>query len=190
MVKPIIPLARLQKDELVALGFNNHTCHYTPRDTTSDKHVIKISRFYSGTPEKCIIFLDLSEEPCRTKYTTGPPIHKCMEGVLKGDAKAEFLQQANLVGSRIVANFTRVMTTMTEHVFPTYSYCDQRQYMQRYLRKPYDMKVRSFITRLIQLNTYLSYFPSDRPDQLVTFLLMMISRRCYTTLRQIRTKNS
>jgi len=32
------------------------------------------------------------------------------------------------------------------------------------------MKVRSFTTRLIQLNTYLPYFPPDRPGQLVTSL--------------------
>ena len=30
------------------------------------------------------------------------------------------------------------------------------------------MKVQSFTTRLIQLNTYLLYFPPDRPGQLVT----------------------
>ena len=32
------------------------------------------------------------------------------------------------------------------------------------------MKVRSFTTRLIQLNMYLQYFPPDRPGQLVTSL--------------------
>ena len=31
---------------------------------------------------------------------------------------------------------------MTVHIFRTYTYCDQRWYMQRYLRKPYEMKVR------------------------------------------------
>ena len=102
--------------------------------------------------------------------TTGPPMYECMERVLKGDAKAKFLQQANLVGSRAVANFAMVMVTMTLHVFLTYAYRDQRQYVQKYLRKPPDMKVRSFTTRLIQLNTYLPYFPSDRSCQLVTSL--------------------
>ena len=97
-------------------------------------------------------------------------MHKFMERVMKGDAKAEFLQQANLVGTRTVANFNTVMATMTVHVFPTYAYRDQRRYMQTYLKKPHEMKVRSFTTRLIQLNTYLPYFPPDRPGQLVTSL--------------------
>ena len=93
-----------------------------------------------------------------------------MERVLKGDTKAEFLQKANLVGSCTVAKFTMVMATMTVHVFHTYTDCDQTLYMQRYLRKPSDMKVQSLTTRLIQLNMHLPYFPPDCPGQLVTSL--------------------
>ena len=103
--------------------------------------------------------------------TTGPPMYECMEWVLNGDAKAEFPQQANLVGSCTVKNFTTIMATMTAHIFPAYTYRDQRQYMQRYLKKPPDMKVRSFTTKLIQLNTYLPYFPPGLPGQVVTSLV-------------------
>ena len=171
LVKPIIPLARPENNELDALEYIDHTRHNTPGDTTSGKYVIKIPRFDSGTPEEWIIFVDLVQKSLvGQNVTTGPPIYDCMERVLKGDAKAEFLQQANLVGTRTVANFTTVMATMTVHVFPTYAYRDQRRYMQRYLKKPHDMKVRSFTTRLIQLNTYLPYFPPDRPGQLVSSL--------------------
>ena len=53
--------------------------------------------------------------------TTGPSMYECMERVLKGDANAEFLQQANLVGICTVVNFTMVMATMTVHVFPAYA---------------------------------------------------------------------
>ena len=49
-----------------------------------------------------------------------------MERVLKGDAKDESLQQANLVGSCTVANFTLAMASMTVHIVPTYAYHDQR----------------------------------------------------------------
>ena len=59
-----------------------------------------------------------------------------MKKVLKDQAKAEFLQQANLVGSHRVTNFTTAMETITVHTFPTHAYCDKRQCMQRYLRKP------------------------------------------------------
>ena len=62
-------------------------------------------------------------------------MYECMERVLKDDAKAEFLQKANLEVSRTIANFTMVMATMTVHVFPTHAYRDHRRCMQRYLRK-------------------------------------------------------
>ena len=97
-------------------------------------------------------------------------MYKCMERVLKGHAKAEFLQKASLAGSHIVANFTTVMATMTVHIFPTYAYCDQSRNMQRYLRKPPHMKVLSLTTRLIQLNRCLPLFPPDRPGQVVISL--------------------
>ena len=87
----------------------------------------------SGTPEEWITFVDLVQKSLvGQNVTTGPPIYECMERVPKGDAKAEFLQQANLVGSCSVGNFTSVMATMTVHIYPTYAYCDQRLCMQRY----------------------------------------------------------
>ena len=64
LVKLIIPLARQEKDEREASEYIDHTSHNTPRNTTSEKHVIKIPRFDSGTPEEWIIFMD---EPCRTE---------------------------------------------------------------------------------------------------------------------------
>ena len=52
-------MARPKNYELDALEYIDHTCHNTPKDTTSGKYVIKISRFDSGTPEEWIIFEDL-----------------------------------------------------------------------------------------------------------------------------------
>ena len=59
---------------------------------------------------------------------------------------------------------------MTVHVFPAYAYCDHGQCMQKYLRKPPDMKVRPFTARLSMRNTYLRYFPLEQPGQLVVSL--------------------
>ena len=98
MVKPIIPLASPENDDLEASEYIDHMCHNTPRDNTSGKYIIKISRFDSGTPDEWIIFVDLVQKSLVGQNdTTGPPMYKCMERVLKGDTKAECLQQANLV---------------------------------------------------------------------------------------------
>ena len=56
---------------------------------------------------------------------------------------------------------------MTVHIFPVLAYQDQRQYIHRYLRKSKTMKVRTFTTRLIQLNNNLPYFPPDCAGQMV-----------------------
>ena len=162
MVNQIIPQERPEKNNLEPSEYIDHTCHNTPGDRTSGKDVIKIPRFDSGTPEEWIIFVDLVQKALvGQNVTTGPPMYKCMERVLKGDAKAEFTQQANLVGSCTVGNFTTVMATMTVHIFPVLAYQDQKRYMYRYLRKPKTMKVCTFTTRLIQLNNYLLHFPPD-----------------------------
>ena len=97
-------------------------------------------------------------------------MYECMEWVLKGDAKAEFTQQANLVGSCTMGNFITVMATMTVHIFPILAYQDQKQYMYRHLRKPKTIKVHTFTTRLVQLNNCLPYFPLDCVGQTVTAL--------------------
>ena len=93
-----------------------------------------------------------------------------MERVLKGDAKAEFTQRANLVGSCTVHNFTTVMATMSVHIFSVLAYQDQKWHMYKYVRKPKTMKVYTFTTRLIQLNNDLLYFPPDHIGQMVTTL--------------------
>ena len=91
-----------------------------------------------------------------------------MERVLKGDAKVEFTQQANLVRSCTGGNFTIVMATMTAHIFPVLAYQDQKRYMYR--RRPKAKKQRTSTTSLIQLNINLPYFPPDCVGQMVTAL--------------------
>ena len=77
--------------------------------------MIKIPRFETGTSEEWIIFVDLIQKSLvGQNFTTGPTMHKCMERVLKDNAKAGNLEQANFVGSCLVANFTKVMATITE----------------------------------------------------------------------------
>ena len=90
LFKPIILLARPEKDELNALEYIDHMCHNTPGDTTSGKYVIKISRFDSGSSEEWIILVNLVRKSLVGKnITTGLPMYKCMERILQGDAEAE-----------------------------------------------------------------------------------------------------
>ena len=99
--------------------------------------------------------------------TTGPPMYKCLDRVLQGDAKAEFTHQVNLMGSHTVSNFTTVVGTTTVYIFPALAYQD---HIYRYIRKPKTMKVCAFTTRLIQLNSNLLYFLPDHVRQMVKAL--------------------
>ena len=102
LVNPIIPLKRLEKEDIKPSKYIDHMCHNTPGYGTSGKYVIKIHRFDSGTPEEWFIFVNVVQKAIVE--------HNCMEWVLKGNAKAEFTQQSNLVGSCTVGNFTTLVT--------------------------------------------------------------------------------
>ena len=173
LVKPIIPLERpvkqtTKKDELKHI---DHQCHNTPGDTTSGKYTIKVPMYDSGDPEEWLIFRELVSKCIKGQnITQGPQMYQLVQRVLQGDAKAEFDKQARDAGNETAANFRAVMTAMTVHVFPRFAYRDQKRYLQRYLGKPADMKVRTFSTRLSQLNSYLPSFPPDSMGQNVIAL--------------------
>ena len=96
LVNPISPLDCPKNEYVEPSEYIDHTYHNTPGDSTSGKYVIKIPRFDSGMPEEWIILVDLVQNALvGQNVTTGPPMYKCMERVLKGDAKTEFTQQAD-----------------------------------------------------------------------------------------------
>ena len=114
MVIPIIPLERPEKKDLKSSGYIDYACHNTPGDITSGKYVIKITRSVLYTPEEWIIFVSLVQKVLvGQNVIPGIAMYKYMERVPKGDAKAEFTQQANLVGSCTVDNFSTVMSKIT-----------------------------------------------------------------------------
>ena len=113
-----------------------------------------------------IIFVELINK-CLVwqKSTTGPQLYQLVQQALQGDSKVHVDIQAAIFGNWVVANFKVSMTTMTVHVFPRYTLCDQKWYMYRYLKKLQSMKVCVFTTRLTSLNHYLFSFPPDSPGQ-------------------------
>ena len=79
LVKPIIPLARPEINELDPLEYIDCTCHNTPGNSISGKYIIKILIFGSGTSEEWIIFIDLVQKSqVGQNITTGPPMYECM----------------------------------------------------------------------------------------------------------------
>ena len=79
--------------------------------------------------------------------------------------KATFNQAALEIGICTVDNFNKVFLEMTKHAFPEYTFCKQKRYLLRYIVKPRSMKIRSFISRLQELNAYLEESPPDTEGQ-------------------------
>ena len=61
--------------------------------------------------------------------TAEPPMYKCMVCVLKGDAKAEIISCAAAQGNHTVEHYAFVGASMTKHVFPAFSYRDQKRHL-------------------------------------------------------------
>jgi len=69
------------------------------------------------------------------------------------------MKQQPLHGNENNVNLNLVLRDLTTHVFPDKALIKQKLYMNRYLRKPKEVKIRQFIARLKEINTYLEYFP-------------------------------
>ena len=166
-VRPIITLERPETTEKIPPSeYIEHKCHNVPGDSTSGQYTVKIPRYGSGTPEDWLIFTDLVKKAISGQnITTGPAMYNCMERVLKGDAKAEFISRAIAEGNSSTEHYKAVMKKMTKHVFPAFAYRDQKRYLSWYLRKPVGMKVKAFSTRLVQLNEYLPFSPPETEGQ-------------------------
>ena len=50
---------------------------------------------------------------------------------------------------------------LTTYIFPKHAYREQRRYMRRFLKKPETMHVRTFVSRVQELNNYLLKFPTE-----------------------------
>ena len=69
-------------------------------------------------------------------------------------AKAIFNQATMDIGLHTIDNFNKVLAEMIKHTFPAYAFREQKRYLRRHLITPRSMKLRSFISRLQELNPY------------------------------------
>ena len=120
---------------------------------------------FPTTPEEWLVWKHkLLKALDGQSISVGPLRYTFTERLLIGDAKAAFNQAALGIGVRTIDNFN-VLLEMTKHAFPVYAFCEQKRYLCRHLIKPRWMKLRSFISRLLDLNAYLEEFPPDTEGQ-------------------------
>ena len=96
--------------------------------------------------------------------TTGPQKVAFMRTVLKGDALSNFTQYFLTAGNEENDTFDLAIRSLITHIFPLRALRIQKRYMRRYMRKPREMKMRTYRNRVIELNNYLVMFPSNFND--------------------------
>ena len=131
-----------------------------PGAAESPTYEISIPYFGSGTPEQWLKFQrDLNRVIIGQNITTGPPKYAMARRLLEGDALAKFNERAVENGTETNEHFAIVLQELTTHVLPQKALAYQKRYMRRFMRKPRALKIRLFVARATELNSYLRQFP-------------------------------
>ena len=83
----------------------------------------------------------------------------------KTDAKTTSNQATLEIGISTVEKINKVLAEMIKHLFLAYTFHKQTCYLYRHLIKPTSLKLRSFVSRLQELNICFGEFPLDTPGQ-------------------------
>ena len=163
---PPIPLERpdrLELDKHHGLVVKLRT---DPADADSQTYGLHIPYFSDGDPEEWLLFQrDLLKAIVGQNATTGPPKYRMARRLLQGDALATFDAAAATHGNETNDHFTQCLRDLTAHIFPQRCLQAQKCFMRRYMRKPIGMKMRSYVARVRELNSYLPDFPPFGANQ-------------------------
>ena len=56
-----------------------------------------------------------------------------------------------------------MIKSVTDHIFPKKALQKQKRYIQRFLKKPLNMKVKDFVEQVVTMNTFLACIPDANP---------------------------
>ena len=164
VIAPVIPLRRAEAKDLKKGEYVVIKCRIRPNDNDSPTFDLPIPYFGTGTPEEFLTWRDnLSKAIKGQDVTDGPGKFAMARRLLKGDALTAFNNGCTQFSTESSATFNAVIKSLTAHVFPMKALQQQKRYMRRFVRKPFDMKVQDFVSRMGELNEYLTSFPSATP---------------------------
>ena len=76
---------------------------------------------------------------------------------------ADFQNAARTEGSKTTQNYKAVIKSVTTHIIPKKALQKQKCYMQRFLKKQPNMKIKDFVEWVITINDLLTCFPDAIP---------------------------
>ena len=138
------------------------------KGTTTIAYKKEVNVFFDGTIEDLIRTVEDIEKiniPKKTEKGKGEGDEESWfhyyTMAFEGSALDVFLSKYNnLVNSNMMDNAeTECLIAVLNRFFPINALFLQKSYLRRDMKKPYDMPVRTFASRLQTINTYLKYFP-------------------------------
>lgn len=160
-----IPLVKPDPVDPVKGEYTTLKLRADPADAQSPTREIQIAYFQEGTVEQWLEFLTALRAVFQGQaLTTGPQRYSMTRTLLKGDPLTFFNQKATEIGNETVANYEKVLKFLTYHIVSRRAVRFQQRYMLHSMRKPDNMSMLKFVTRVTQMNEYLSQLPNDRFD--------------------------
>ena len=132
--------------------------------TNTNTYEKQVHRFDEGTPEEWLKTKEDLQEIFRQKpIVEVPPKIAVIKTVLRGEALETFLHEIPTDEEPTEEHLRAGMEAVSIQVFPYRALENQKQWMTRYMKKPYDMKMRAYVTRVDRINSSLQHFPGGTP---------------------------
>ena len=136
-----------------------------PTDSSSDTYSLNIRHFRTGTPEEFLKWRKDYDMVIRGQnLTNGPAKYAMARTLLQGDALRVFNNAASTESTETNENFQKVLNALTRHIFPRKALVRQKRYMRRQMRKPYNMKIRTYVARVREMNDDFPLYPPFDKD--------------------------
>jgi hypothetical protein len=170
--QPIIPLVRVkpasdEADKSKFISFELKVRAGTGAGTPSYKKFMRT--FEEGTPQEWMDVLTGLKEIWKQNTVNGPTDRAAtIAAILKGDSRIAFdtaLEDAREdedggpPDPMTLDHIEESLRAVTEIVFPFRALENQKQWMNRYMKKPHDLPTKSFVAAVSRINNYLPSFP-------------------------------
>jgi hypothetical protein len=161
-----IPLEREEPKALLKHEALTMKLRTVPAQADSPTYELTIPYFKSGKPEELLEFIKrLRRVFVGQGLNDGPSQYTMARRLLDGDALAAFNAAAAAAGNETAAHMLTSLNGVISHVFPLRALQAQKRYMRRHMRKPRDMTMRVYVTRVQEINGLLDQFPPFAPNQ-------------------------
>ena len=160
IIEPVIGLDRPKPKNLEKGQYVTIKCRTEPGNASSPTYDIHVPIFKTGTAEDYLNWRkNLGKAIIGQNCTTAQSTFAMARRLLDGDALAAFDTTALTLEGETAEGFQHLINELTVHVFPDKAAQQQKRYMRRALRKPVGMPVKELVTRVVEMNELLPFFP-------------------------------